>query len=221
MPLMDRQEIDLESIMKNGLISFTNIKSDEKDRERKKQTVHFNVDDYKFDEVWNDPPKYIKRLKQYNQTTSPAFSTYTNIPLAIQAFNVFRNRWCGCYWQKHDITVIPSVTWSSPFSYEFVFDGIRRGSVVSLTTLGSGGIYAFPFMDGFKAMCKAIKPEVVLYYAEPYRDMFKYADVLFVPYEHSSKEDVAEVSINTISKIIMISKGNSMPNDRLSELHKD
>jgi hypothetical protein len=72
-------------------------------------------------------------------------------------------------------------------------------------------------MDGFKAMCKAIKPKVVLCYAEPYEDMFKYADVLFAPYEHSSQTDVAEVSTNTISKIIMIPKGNSMPKDRLSE----
>jgi hypothetical protein len=220
MPLMERQEIDLDPIIQHGLISFTNVRQKETDKERKKQTVHFFIDDFKFDEVWIDPPAYIDRLKAYCQVMSPDFSTYTNVPLALQAFNVFRNRWCACYWQSKGIIVIPTVTWSTPYSYDFVFDGVRRNSVVALSSIGSSGIYTKPFLDGFIAMCKEVKPSTVICYGEPYEEMFKFADILYVPYEHGSKEDVDDVSADLISRIKLVKKGKTIPKNMREELRQ-
>ncbi len=36
----------------------------------------------------------------------------------------------------HGVTVIPTVSWSTPDSYPFAFAGIATGSVVAVSTVG-------------------------------------------------------------------------------------
>jgi hypothetical protein len=189
-PLLNKQEIDVDAIIKHGLIGFHNIKKSETSVENKAKTVHFFIDDYKFDEVWNSPKEYLDELGQYKQVMSPDFSTYTDTPIALQIYNTFRNRWCAAYWQEHGLTVIPTVTWSNQWSFDFVFDGVRRGSIVAISTLGTADVFD-AFMRGFTAMCKSIKPELVICYNKPYKEMSKFADILYVPYVKS--KDRAEI----------------------------
>ena len=65
-----------QSVLLNGieLIGFNNTKSADSDSNRLK-TVHFFLDDFKFDEVWNKPENELPRLSQYVQVLSPDFST--------------------------------------------------------------------------------------------------------------------------------------------------
>lgn len=38
------------------------------------KAVHFFVDDYQFERVWNDPERYVEKLKQYVCVATPDFS---------------------------------------------------------------------------------------------------------------------------------------------------
>lgn len=73
--------------------------------------VHFFLDDYKFEVLWKDPESRIEKLKEYRAILSPQFSVYTEMPIAVQIHQTFKNRWCGAYFQSKGLTVIPSLVW--------------------------------------------------------------------------------------------------------------
>ena len=53
-------------------------------KDRAGKGVHFYVDDYQFARVWNSPDAYIPMLQQFAAVTSPDFSQYTDMPVAMQ-----------------------------------------------------------------------------------------------------------------------------------------
>ena len=129
-------------------------------------TAHFFLDDFKFERVWNTPKKYIETLRQYQGVLSPDFSLYTDYPIAVQIWNVYRNRWLGRYWQEQGIQVIPTVGWSTPESYDFCFEGIEHGSTVAISTLGilRNKEAIKLFISGFNEMNQRIEPEEIILY---------------------------------------------------------
>lgn len=176
MPTLAKQDIDLKNLK---LIRFSDIVK--KETKNTDTTVHFFIYDDEFDEVWKRPDAYVGELAQYKQVITTDFSLYTNMSLAMQIFNTYRNRWLGCFWQENGLTVIPSVSWSDEWSYEFCFDGIQQGAAVAVSTLGCYDIEP-GFMEGFRRMCEKIKPDKVICYASPFDAMRKLADVIEVPY---------------------------------------
>jgi hypothetical protein len=181
MPTLEKQRIDFHDLK---LIRFSDIIKDEK--KDTNATVHFYEYDDEFDEVWRKPKAYIAKLAQYKQALTADFSVYANMSLSMQIFNVYRNRWLGCYWQENGLTVIPSVSWSDEWSYEFCFDGIQKGAVVAVSTLGNYDNEK-QYLDGFKLMCEKIEPERVICYARPFSKMLELANIIEVPYVASAR----------------------------------
>jgi hypothetical protein len=181
MPFIYAQDIRLDDI---SLIGFNNIRSSEQE-ENKSKTVHFFLDDYKFDEVWNKPERELERLSQYSQLLSPDFSVYTDMPSPLQIYNTFRNRWCASYWQFNRMAVIPTLSWGGEDTYRFCFDGIECGCIVAVSTLGVSDSHE-GFLSGFKKMCEIVKPYAVLNYGTMIDGMEDYAQIVAVPYRHGS-----------------------------------
>lgn len=177
MPVIYKHEVDVNTISLKG---FHNTKA--KDIGNAEKTIHFFMDDCKFERVWRYPEHYITRLKQYKYVLSPDFSLYTNMPIAMQIYNTFRRRWCSAYWQTNGLTVIPAVTWGDERSFDFCFDGIEKNSTVAVSTLGSKKTKE-AFLKGFVQMCQRITPEKVLCYCEPFVEMYEVADIVAYPYE--------------------------------------
>lgn len=98
--------------------------------------VHFFLHDYQFERVWNDPQKYLEKLKQYECVLSPDFSPFGDIPLALQIYNIYRKNWCARYWQDNGITVIPTVTASADDRLNDIWlAGIPKGNIVCTSTM--------------------------------------------------------------------------------------
>ena len=139
------------------------------DREKVKGAgLHFFVEDYRFEAVWNRPGQVLKGLQTYEAVLTPDFSLYRDWPLVAQMWNVYRSRWCGAYWQANGLTVIPTVSWSTAASYEFCFLGIPRHSVVAVATVGlrwrqDETAHAL-FVSGFREMVRQLSPSLVLCY---------------------------------------------------------
>ena len=98
--------------------------------------ICFYIDDYQFERLWNEPHKYMERLSMFDCCLTPDFSLYTDMPVAMQIWNVYRSRLIGQIMQDYGITVIPTLSWSTPDSYKFCFDGLQPGGVVSVSTVG-------------------------------------------------------------------------------------
>lgn len=143
------------------------------DTENSQRFVHFFLDDYKFEVMWNNPEPRIDKLRQYRGVLSPQFSTYYTMPLALQLYNTFRSRWCGAYFQQHGLTVIPTISWGLPDSYDFCFEGIERGSIVAVSTIGVRDEKQY-FISGYNEMMRSISPSVIICYGSPFPEMQGY-----------------------------------------------
>lgn len=137
-----------------------------KDREGK--GVHFFVDDYQFNRLWNAPDQYIDMLSEFDCVMSPDFSTYTDFPKAIQIYNHYRKHWVGAYLQMHGIDVIPTISWSTLDSFEWCFDGEPVGGVVAVSSVGCMNSKKRKelFMAGYREMIDRLHPETIIFYGK-------------------------------------------------------
>ena len=116
------------------LISFNYVLSAKEGDKQK--GVHFFIDDYQFERVWNDPMFYIDKLKEFDCVLTPQFSLYTDMPLAMQIWNRYRSQQIGRMLQDAGVWVIPSLCWSDERCFSFCFDGVPHNSVVAISTVG-------------------------------------------------------------------------------------
>lgn len=133
------------------------------------KAVHFFVDDYQFERVWNDPDRYIDKLSQYKCVLTPDFSPYGDMPLALQIYNLYRKNWCGCYWQMKGLTVIPTVRASTdPRSFDFYLDGQPRGGIVAISSMWATKTDELRdiFLEEYNRMYDALKPKKVILYGK-------------------------------------------------------
>lgn len=146
----------------DDLIGFNYAKTSK----NKQAGIHFFVDDYQFERVWNKPDAYVDVLSQYECVLSPDFSLYMDMPMPMKVWNVYRSRQLGAYWQSRGLKVIPTVSWAEPETYEFCFRGIQSGSVVAVSTIGvkedarALGVWR----DGMSEMMKRVAPSTVVVY---------------------------------------------------------
>ena len=148
-------------------------------------TAHFFLDDYRFERCWRKPDSQIEELKKYDGVLSPDFSMYTNYPQAMQIWQVYRNRWCACYWQSLGIKVIPTISWSDEESFKYCFLGVQKGATVAIGTVGVlNDEYAkILFMQGFKEMLKQLEPKEILIYGNKLSELEGYENIRwFDPY---------------------------------------
>lgn len=126
--------------------------------------VHFFIDDYQFERVWNWPDKYTEYLSQFKAVCSPDFSPYSDFPKVIQLYNHYRKHWCAAYWQSKGMTVIPSITWNGPESLEWAFDGEPVGGVVATSSVGMLRDKTAKewFMAGYEEMVRRLEPTQVI-----------------------------------------------------------
>ena len=98
--------------------------------------VHFCIDDYQFERVWNKPEDYLELLGRFDCVVCPDFSVYLDMPTPMKKWNVYRSRALGNWWQRKGLTVVPNVTWSGKDSIGYCLDGIPRHSTVFISTVG-------------------------------------------------------------------------------------
>lgn len=162
MPVIKKTKLNLDNI---ELIGY-----DKLNEEQTSKIVHFFLDDYKFEVLWKDPEPRIERLREYRAILSPQFSMYTEMPVAVQIYQTFKNRWCGAYFQSKGLKVIPSLVWGEADTYWFSFDGIDEGSIVAVSTIGMRTEKAL-FMAGYKEMLRRLKPQAIICYGVPFEEM--------------------------------------------------
>lgn len=145
-------------------IGFNYVKSNKNQTEN--TGVHFFLDDYQFERVWNDPNRYIGMLKKYGAILSPDFSLYSDFPKAVQIYNHYRKHWLGAYWQENGITVIPTIAWSDKESYDWCFDGEPKGGIVAVSSVGTQRHADTKrlFLNGYEEMMNRLNPSAVMFF---------------------------------------------------------
>ena len=173
-----------DNFIPDDLIGFNYAKSSNE----KNVGIHFYLDDYQFERLWNSPEDYVDILSQYQCILSPDFSLYLDMPMPMKIWNVYRSRQIGQFYQQHGIKVIPTLSWAEEDTFEFAFKGIEKGSVVSVSTIGvKRDEKAFEiWKNGMKAMIQEIQPSVILVYGGKLD--FDYGDIKVIYYENKVTE---------------------------------
>lgn len=177
--------------------SRTNLLAVERDSNT---AVHFFIDDYRFECVWKHPDRYIDLMHHVGCALTPDFSLFRDMPLAMQIWNVYRNRWLGCFWQSYGISVIPTISWSE--SYDFCYFGVPQGSIVAVSSVGLRDKEArYLFRKGFERMIDVLKPETILCYGKLPADMKTSIPVITFPtrWEQRKQKAIVEDTLWTIN----------------------
>ena len=163
------------------LIACSDTKTKEKlNRDR---GVHFFVDDYRFEHLYDNPQKSLHN-SQYKFLLTPDYSLYADMPLWRQIENVAKNRWCGAYWQAHELTVYPTISWGLSSTYDFCFDGVEQNAVVAIGMIGCKRNKTV-FMRGYDAMLERLNPKTVICFGTPFAEMR--GNIISVDYLSSRK----------------------------------
>lgn len=144
------------------LIGFNYAKTSKE----KNAGIHFYIDDYQFERVWSYPEKYTDVLGEYSCILTPDFSLYSEMPMPMKIWNIYRSRMIGSYYQNKGFEVIPTISWAEPETFSFCFEGIEKGGIVSVSSIGvkedkeAGKIWE----TGMKEMIRKIEPSAILLY---------------------------------------------------------
>jgi len=119
--------------------------------------VHFFLDDYRFETMWTKPRQSLSRVMRAGIALTPDFSLWREMPMAMQLWQVYRSRWCGAWMVSNGVDVIPTISWSTPDSYDFAFAGVPQCSTVAVSTVGIRGTLAESgYFQGLEAMMDTV-----------------------------------------------------------------
>lgn len=145
-------------------IGFNYVMSD---TEPSGKGVHFFIDDYQFERVWNEPERYVEKLKQYEAVLAPDFSPWGDMPFVLQLYNHYRKHWCAAYWQMNGINVIPTIRASSDKRSElFYLSGEPKNSVIAVSLMWNSTRDEKDVIDGYKELMEALEPTHILIYGD-------------------------------------------------------
>lgn len=181
MPVIHKQLIEPP---KKPPIGFNYVLSaKEKDR-----AVHFFLDDYQFERIWGQPEFYTEKLMEFDCVFTPDFSLYLDMPIAMQIWNTYRSRLIGQIMQDYGIKVIPTISWGTPETFEFCFDGIEQGSIVVISTIGvKRDENAMKiWREGMDEMIRRIKPSAIWEYGGKVEYDYKGIPVIY--FENTNTE---------------------------------
>lgn len=88
------------------------------------KTIHFYVDDYRFENLWRFPVKLL--ATKAKAIVEPNFSTFDTMPLALGLQFIYKKRWLARYYQENGLNVYADLNVSSKF-YEYNRLGIPAG----------------------------------------------------------------------------------------------
>jgi hypothetical protein len=137
-------------------------------KNKSKYGVHFFIDDYQFNRIWQRPDVYCRMLKDCEYVLTPDFSLYADAPYAMQLWKHYQKQWLGCYMQNYGINVIPTLGWSDNRSFDFCFEGVPHNSIVAMSSVGSQIDYVtkYFFRKGFEKSIEVLNPTKILFYGQ-------------------------------------------------------
>ena len=149
------------------LIGFNYVKSWKGSREG--IGVHFFLDDYQFERIWRSPYENIERLRGFSCVLVPDFSTYSDMPRAMQIWNIYRMRLIGQMMQDAGLTVMPILRTLGDDTIDWCLEGIEPGGVYANSTVGivredkDFKEYCYRELEAVK---RILKPECIVLYGE-------------------------------------------------------
>jgi len=92
---------------------------------------HTFVDDWRLESLWRDKHFGIMSVIQSPFAFTPDFSIYKNDNYYHSAWQIYRSRLIGAYWQSHGLFVIPVLQWQPSF-LDLTIEGLKNVEVLAV-----------------------------------------------------------------------------------------
>lgn len=127
-PIIPKSQFVNYELQDLRLLRFDQVKKD--NGSHSNRMVHFFLYDYLFESLWKDPEPFVEDLSKYLGVMTPDFSMYIEMPVAVQLYNTFRNRWCGAYLKSKGLRVIPTINWVLKKALIFALREFRKARLL-------------------------------------------------------------------------------------------
>lgn len=152
-------------------------------------TLHFYLDDYQFERIWNSPMIYLPIMEKFDACLTPNFSIYLDYPEAAKIWNTWRSRLLGQVMQDYGITTIPIVYWSTESSYDWAFDGLPEHSTLSINDFNRVNKESRELWDkGVEELIRRKSPNRILLFGNTKTQKcdFDFGDIEVIYYQNES-----------------------------------
>lgn len=182
-------EVKPTQAVPNGMVTFMVADS----KEHGDEFCHFFIDDYRFERLWCAPEKYLQVLRRYAGVIGPDYSTYTDMPIPMQMWNVYRTRALESWWQRQGLVVIPNVMFGQEDTYEWAFDGLPTGSTLASSSVGlvTRAEWRDAFARGMEECVRRKHPTRLVMYGHPIPFDAGDAAVLWYPNDNDARMTAA------------------------------
>lgn len=135
-------------------------------KSRSGKGVHFFIDDYQFERIWQEWSKYREVLSSFDAVMAPDFSMYVDWPEPVQRWNHYRKHFVANRLQNVGLKVYPTICWSDKKSFQWCFEGEPHRSTVCISSIGTQADKTSKrlFLDGYNEMLSVLQPETIIFY---------------------------------------------------------
>ena len=126
--------------------------------------VHFFEDDFRFERLWNNPRRYLSRLRQFAGVIMPDFSYAMDFPMPLKMWAAYRNRLLAAWMQHEGLTVIPSAR-AQP-GCPWLLEGMPRGGTLAICgrALVKDVNERRRFLRDLRTTVEDLQPDAIAYY---------------------------------------------------------
>lgn len=143
--------------------------------------VHFYEDDFRFERVWNDPTRYLPRLRKFAGVIMPDFSTCIDFPKPLKMWNCYRNQLLAAWWQARGLTVIPSARYEP--GCDWLLEALPKKSVLAICgrALVKDVDERRRFVRDLRTTVDTLEPVAIVYYGSNRYGVLDYPQSLGIP----------------------------------------
>lgn len=144
--------------------------------------LNFFEDDCYFNQLWNNPFRYLKHLQKFQSICMPDFSKAEEAPLPLSLWNNYRNMVLARWMSDNGIKVIPSISTLPKSCWEWCFDGFPKRSVYCCCTNGfvKDEYKHEYFIKAFHEAEKRLEPEFVYIVGRKIFDLEPKCDIMYL-----------------------------------------
>lgn len=148
--------------------------------------IHFYQDDYIFDGlygVWNsllydhqtNKGFSLDKFAGSGGIICPDYSLYGDFPEAQKIWNTYRSRAIGCYINSIGGVAIPNFHANGPNSYHYCFGGLRKHTIVAVSTVGClrSSADKFLFLQDLEELIKRVEPRLIILYGNKNKEVLE------------------------------------------------
>ena len=126
--------------------------------------VHFFEGDFRFERFWNNPRKYLPRLRRFAGVIMPDYSCATDFPVPLKMWAAYRNQLLAAWMQHEGLTVIPNAR-AQP-GCPWLLEGLPRGGTLAICgrALVKETCERRRFVRDLRTTVEELRPDAIAYY---------------------------------------------------------